>query len=116
MLSIVGSIIISCIITVAVECSVASCFLIKKNEYKYVIIINIITNIIFNSLYHIVLLLSNNIINIIYILIGEIIIFIIEALYYAKHLNLKVNKYIFSLVLNNISFITGLVIYLINRR
>lgn len=113
MISIVKGIIISCLITIVVELSVASSFLIKKNEYKYVIIINIITNILFNSLYHILLLLNSNIINIIYILIGEIIIFFIEAIYYSKHLGLKINKYIFSLLLNSISFITGLVIHII---
>ena len=112
MISIAKGIIISCLITIAVECSVASSFLIKKNEYKYVIIINIITNIVLNSLYHIILLFNNNIINILYILIGEIIIFFVEALYYSKHLNIKTNKYIFSLLLNSISFMVGLVIHL----
>ena len=111
MISIFKGIIISCLITIAIELSVSSSFLIRKNEYKYVIIINMITNIIFNSLYHIILLLNNNILNIIYILIGEVIIFFIEAIYYSKHLKLKINKYIFSLLLNSISFIVGLVIH-----
>ena len=112
MISIVKGIIISCLITIAVESAVASSFLIKKNEYKYVIIINIITNIVLNSLYHIILLFNNNIINILYILIGEIIIFFVEAVYYSKHLDIKTNKYIFSLLLNSISFMVGLIIHL----
>lgn len=112
MISIVKGIIISCLITIAVESAVSSSFLIKKNEYKYVIIINIITNVTLNSLYHIIILFNNNIINILYILIGEIIIFFVEAVYYSKHLDIKTNKYIFSLLLNSISFMVGLIIHL----
>ena len=84
----------------------------KKNEYKYVVIINIITNIILNVIYNIVLLLNNNIINNIYIIIGEIVVCYVEALYYAKYLNLKINKYIFSILLNSVSFLTGVIISL----
>lgn len=112
MINIITSIILSCIITIGIECSVASIFLLKKIEYKYVVIINIITNIILNVIYHLVLLLNNNIINIVYVIIGEIVVFYVEALYYGKYLNLKVNKYLFSLLLNCVSFITGIIIHL----
>ena len=112
MIKTITAIILSCIITIGIECSVASVFLLKKNEYKYVVIINIITNIILNVIYNIVLLLNNNIINNIYIIIGEIVVCYVEALYYAKYLNLKINKYIFSILLNSVSFLTGVIISL----
>ena len=110
MINIITSIILSCIITIGIECSVASIFLLKKNEYKYVVIINIITNIILNVIYHLVLLLNSNIIHNIYVIIGEIVVFYVEALYYKKCLNLKINKFLFSLILNSVSFLTGIII------
>ncbi len=108
--NIVAGILLSCIITIGIECSVASILLLKKNEYKYIVIINIITNIILNVLYHLVILLNSNLFNVIYIVIGEIIVFYVEALYYKKCLNLKINNYLFSLLLNSVSFLTGIII------
>lgn len=110
MINIVAGILLSCIITIGIECSVASIFLLKKDEYKYIVIINIITNIILNVLYHLVILLNSNLFNVIYIVIGEIIVFYVESLYYKKHLNLNINKFLFSLILNSVSFLTGIII------
>ena len=85
----------------------------KKYEYKFIIIINIITNLILNGFYHLILLLNNNVITICYIIIGEIIVFYVEALYYSRHIDLKINKYYFSLLLNGVSFMIGLIVHYI---
>lgn len=112
MIDILTGMIISCIMTVAIECAVASIFLLNKTEYKYIIKINVLTNIILNIVYHIILLLSNNIINIFSIIIGEIIVTYIEAIYYSKNIKFRLNKYLFSLLLNSISFTTGIIIHI----
>ncbi len=107
-MNVINQLLIPLLLTIALECSVASIFDIKKEEYKYVIIINIITNLSLNTLGYFINMIDNRIIHWSIVLVLETLIFYIEALYFGKKIKLK-NKYIFSLSLNGVSFLTGLI-------
>ncbi len=106
-MNIVNQLLLPLLYTIILECSVASVYHIKKEEYKYVIIINIITNISLNTLGYFINQISNPIILWSIVILLEVIIFYIEALYFSKKIEVK-NKYLFSLSLNGVSFLTGL--------
>lgn len=111
-MNVVNQLLLPLFYTLILECSVASIFDIKKEEYKYVIIINTITNLSLNTLGYFINQISNPIILWNIVLLLEVLIFYIEALYFGKRIKLK-NKYIFSLSLNAVSFLTGLIVSLL---
>ena len=107
------NILFACIATVLIELSLSTIFIRNIKEFKYVAIINVLTNIPLNVMYLIINCFTNSIIiNYSYIFVGELIVFLVEGYYYKKHLNVKINSYLLSLLLNVISFTFGLIISL----
>lgn len=104
------NILIACILTMIIEISVATCFHIKKSDYKYVIIINIITNLTINVIYYFIRQFDVEWLNIISVIVLELLVFYFEGLFFSKKISLKCNSYLFSLCLNLTSFLLGLLI------
>lgn len=111
-MNIVNQLLIPLLLTVILECSVASIYFIKKEEYKYIILVNIMTNVPLNILGYFINQISDKTIIWIIVIVLELIIFYVEALYLGKKIKLK-NKYLFSLSLNGVSFLTGYIVSLL---
>ena len=111
-MNVVNQLLVPLLLTIILECLVATFYDIKKEEYKYIIIINIITNLSLNMLGYFINQIDNQIIILSIVLVLEVLIFYIEALYFGKKIKLK-NKYLFSLSLNGVSFLTGLIVSLL---
>ena len=110
MITIIIKLIIALLLTIIIETSLAIILKIRnKKDLLNIVLINIITNLSLN----IFILLSNIIFKrlIINIIILEIIVVLIEALFYKKKLAYKkINPFILSLLLNVISYSIGLLI------
>ena len=111
-MNIVNQLLVPLFLTIVIECSVASIYQIKKEEYKYIVIINILTNLSLNTLGYFINQINNSYVIIIIVILLEILIFYIEALYFGKRIKID-NKYMFSLSLNAASFLTGCIISLL---
>ena len=99
-------IILALILTIIIETLFAYIINIRdKNDILYIIEINTITNVLLNMI-----ILFFRPINI-FIVILEIIIIIIEALFHKKKLhNNRINPYLLSIILNILSYSIGLLL------
>lgn len=101
------------LLTIIIELAISLILGIKeKKDINNIIIINCITNPILNIILLIIMyFISNNIIIYSLIFIFEIIVIYLEYLYYKNRIIFKnINILLFSIILNTISFMTGLII------
>lgn len=112
-MNIVGSFIISLILTLILEVYITYLTQdLQKKDYKKIIIINCITNpIVVGATNFIYILLMNVMIRNIVLVSLEIFVVFIESKWYKKYLkNLSVNPLIYSLYINLFSFCIGWIV------
>ncbi len=102
---------ISLTCTLVIELCIAFVFKYRGNDLIYVLLVNILTNPLLNSIivainYYYGLKARN-----ISLIILEIVVVIVEGFIYQKYLERrKINGYLFSLILNVSSYVIGLLI------
>lgn len=98
-------------LTIILELVLSLILGLRKKDLIYVILVNVLTNPLLNSLCTLVYVKYFYKGFIISIVILEILAFLVEGLIYKKVLNYKkINPILLSLILNLFSFIVGLVI------
>ena len=110
MVEIIPKYLLTCIIvTLIIELSEALLLGVKnKKDLLNIFLVNILTNLLLNSILILVGIFLGNIYWIISLIILEIIVFISEGLIYKKVLKYKkINPYLLSLILNISSLIIG---------
>ncbi len=95
-MNVVNQLLVPLVLTIILESSVASIYHVELKEYKYVILINIMTNVPLNILGYFINQIDNQTIILSIVLVLEVLIFYIEALYFGRKIKVK-NKYLFSL-------------------
>lgn len=84
---------------------------IRRLDLLFVLLVNILTNPLLNTILNYVDLMYSNQIRLITFIVGEIFVFVIEGIIYSKCLdNKKINPYILSLILNVFSMTIGLLL------
>ena len=106
--------IINLVLTIIIEVSFSLILGIRNRKDIYsIIFINCVTNIVLNYIMNIIkYFVYSNILIYIILTIFEIVVVLIEYKYYQKNLEYKrINPLILSIILNILSFGTGLLIY-----
>ena len=101
----------SLLITLLIEITIAFILKYRKMDLLMVLLVNIMTNPLLNSLVVCVDYYYGNSYRTITLIIMEILVVFIEGLIYNKSVsNKKINGYLLSLILNASSFLFGLII------
>lgn len=101
----------SLLITIFVEIIVAIILRYRKKDLLNVLLVNILTNPLLNSLVVYINVYYGLMARNISLLILEILVVIIEGMIYQKYLDSrKINGYVLSLILNASSYIVGMII------
>lgn len=96
------------IITILIEVGFALILGLRKKDLVNVILVNVLTNPLFNSIHPLIMFKWGDDAQIYSILILEVLIVIGEGAIYSKVLkNNKINAYAISLILNVLSFVLG---------
>lgn len=104
-------IIICLFLTIIIEAGLAFVLKYRKIDLIYIILVQIITNPIFNTTSLIVFFKYGPHIQKLYVYIMEVLILIVEGFIYYKTLERrKINPFLLSLILNGTSYILGLII------
>lgn len=99
------------IITILIETTIAIILKYRNKDLLNVVLVNILTNPILNSVMVYINVYYGLKIRNIFVIIFEILVVIIEGAIYQKYLeNRKINGYLLSLLLNISSYVLGLVI------
>ena len=99
------------VITILIETTIAFIIKYRNRDLLNVVLVNILTNPILNSVMVYINVYYGLKIRNIFVIIFEILVVIIEGAIYQKYLeNRKINGYLLSLLLNISSYVLGLVI------
>lgn len=99
------------LITIVVECGIAFILGYRKRDLLNVLLVNILTNPLLNSLVIYVNVYYGLKYRNIVLYILEVIVLIVEGMIYQKYLEKrKINGYLLSLILNVSSYVIGLII------
>ena len=107
----IGHFLISLLLTIIIELCVAICLNITEVRYlKRIIWINCITSFSINGIvYSLSSVFSYSILYYLIVPILEVVVFIVEGYYYKKTIQLKVNPFLISFILNIASYGCGLI-------
>ena len=103
------NILLALILTLLIELSISIVLGIRNKDLVRITIINILTNVPLNILIYLINGYINHfILNIVLIPIFEVIVILVEGMYYKKLNNSVIGKYKLSLLLNSLSYGCGI--------
>ena len=111
-MSIVIGMLQSLFVTLVLECLMALIMGVRKPfDFLVIILVNVITNVSINAIINLVYPDMKVIPLWVVVLIFEILVVILEGFVYMKAgVSAKLNVYIFSLILNTVSFLGGIIL------